>query len=324
MRLPHAPGAPFLEVRHAARDERLARRLAAVARGFDPRIFESLPTGGADTLRLLLAADEGSFRRASGGRFPDWGLAVAFPASREIVMRSPRIVSGDTQDPGRVLVHELVHVYLALALGPAEHAAPRWLHEGLASLLAGEWGWSERVDMAVVLLSGRLLPLERLERSFPVDTKPAELAYLESLTAAAYLRDVWGERGLTLLLRNLRRHARFDTAVRATYGITYAEFEERWRQSIGRRFGWAAAAASSWTLWAPAAVLLALLAVMRRTRYRARLRALQRAEATAAEGQEWEGAAMGVDDPTPREADAQEDAVTSEDDADRQEAPRDR
>ncbi len=287
VRLPLGPGAPVLRIASAERDAELARRLGAVAAAFDPRVFPRDGDGGApstpDTIRLLIAPDEGTFRLESGGRFPDWGLAVAFPRAARIVMRPPRLVGGDVQDPGQVLVHELVHVYLGLYLGPREPAAPRWFHEGLASLLAGEWGWSERLDLAVALLARHPLPLERLEEGFPGGPEAAGLAYLESLTAVAGLRDLSGEEGLSVLLSNLRRLGDFDAALRRTYGLTYGEFSQRWQESLAARYGWAAAAASSWTWWTPAAVGLVLLVIWRRWRYRASLAEMRRREALQGE-----------------------------------------
>jgi hypothetical protein len=282
-------------IQSSQRDSEFARRLGEVAASFDPRVFRdatrSAPSA-PDTIRLLIAPDEETFRRASGGRFPDWGLAVAFPRQASIVMRPPRLVGGDVQDPGQVLVHELVHVYLGLYLGPHEPAAPRWLHEGLASLLAGEWGWSERLDLALAFLARRPIPLDRLEEGFPGPRQAADLAYLESLTAVASLRDLSGEEGLSVLLSNLRRLGDFDAAMRRTYGLTYGEFEERWSRSLAARYGWAAAAASSWTWWTPAAVALILLVVWRRIRYRAGLAEMRRREAlpgddTADEPEGW-------------------------------------
>jgi len=268
-----------LAVQHAPRDSAFARRLGEIAAAFDPRVFpDELRAGVPDTVRLLVADDEETFRHATGGRQPDWGLAVALPREGAIVMRPPRLAGGGTQDPGQVLVHELVHVYLGLYLGPREPAAPRWFHEGLASLLAGEWGWSERVDLAVALLAGRPIPLERLEEGFPAGRETASLAYLESLTAAASLRDLSGEEGLRVLLSNLRRLGDFDAAMRRTYGLTYGEFEQRWATTLASRYGWAAAAASSWTWWMPAALLLIAVVVWRRLAYRARLREMERRE----------------------------------------------
>jgi hypothetical protein len=235
-------------------------------------------------VRLLVAPDEAAFRRAVGNRFPDWGLAVAIPREAAIVMRPPRLTGGGAQDPGQVLVHELVHVYLGLYLGPREPSAPRWLHEGLASLLAGEWGWGERVDLAVALLARRPIPLERLDRGFPAGSETAGLAYLESLTAAAALRDLSGTEGLAVLLANLRRLGDFDAALRRTYGLTYGEFAERWQRSLAARYGWAVAAASAWTWWAPAALALVVLFVWRRFVYRARLAELRRREALGGDG----------------------------------------
>jgi hypothetical protein len=293
--LPFGPGFPLLEVHHAERDSGIARRLATVAADFRSPVFP--PSAGScvealegahaspvpcDTLRLLIAPEEAVFRRFSGGQLPDWGLAVAFPRAGRIVMRSPRLVAG-AQDARQVLIHELVHLYLARSLGRAEPEAPRWFHEGLASLLAGEWGLRERFDLALALLAGRPIPLEQLEEGFPGGREAASLAYLESLAAAAYLRDLSGDEGLALLLGNLRRLEDFDAALRRTYGITYGEFERRWRESLLRRYGWATAAASSWTYWTPLAVAVIFIMFWRRIRYRRRLAELEREERRAEE-----------------------------------------
>jgi hypothetical protein len=282
VRLVRGPGAPVLRIVSADRDAPLARRLGELAAAFDPRVFprDSIRAGAAtpDTIRLLIAPDEETFRLESGGRFPDWGLAVAFPQDARIVMRPPRLAGGDVQDPGLVLTHELVHVYLGLYLGSRESAAPRWFHEGLASLLAGEWGWGERVDLAVALLARHPIPLEALERGFPAGREAAGLAYLESLTAVAAMRELSGEEGLAVFLRNLRALGDVDAAFRRTYGLTYGEFTERWQSALAARYGWAAAAASSWTWWTPAAVLAALLVVWRRYKYRTGLAEMRRRE----------------------------------------------
>ena len=309
MRLEHGPGRPVLLLRHAARDSALARELAHAAAAFDPGIFvepsgagdasagaiRAVPGGGApDTVRLLLAPDEPAFRAAVGRRLPDWGLAVAFPGSRTIVMRPPRLVPRGGSEPARVLAHELVHVYLGLFLGDAEPAAPRWLHEGLASLVTGEWGWTERFDLALALAAGRPAGLERLDHGFPVPAGAAGLAYLESLSAASHLRGLSGEEGLRVLLRNLRVTGDFDAALRRTYGLTYAELDARWREGLRRRYGWAALAASSWTWWTPAALALVLAALLRRARHHARL-ARMRAEDEPADAADDPAGGVGPD-----------------------------
>jgi hypothetical protein len=278
-------------IRHAARDSALAHVLAREAAAFDPGVFDDAPeprdaeadaealrrsaAGVPDTIRLLIAPDEAAFREAAGPRVPDWGLAVAFPAARAIVIRPPRLAPAGAAAPERVLVHELVHVYLALFLGPAERAAPRWLHEGLASVIAGEWGWTARFDLALALAAGAPVGLERLDQGFPREASAAGLAYLESLSAVAHVRALSGDDGLRVLLRNLRAAGDFDVALRRTYGLTYAELDARWREDLRRRYGWAGLAASSWTWWTPAAVVLVVAALLRRRRQRARLAGLR-------------------------------------------------
>jgi len=215
------------------------------------------------------------------GQAPDWGLAIAFPARGFIVMRSPRLVSGSAPDVRQVLFHELMHLYLGRALGDSSRAAPGWFHEGLASLYAGEWGWSERFSLALALVGRQPIGLRELEASFPAAKVAADLAYLESLVAVSHLRSLGGEEGLRLLIGRLRDGESFDRALRETYGMTYGQFEEGWKRFLVTRYGWAMVASSTWTYWTPAAALLFLLYLFRRLRYRERLGKMREAERRA-------------------------------------------
>ena len=55
-------------------------------------------------MRLVIAPDEDALRRVSRGRVPGWGVGLALPGARTIVVRA------DAPDPYEALRHELAHL----------------------------------------------------------------------------------------------------------------------------------------------------------------------------------------------------------------------
>jgi hypothetical protein len=248
-----APDGRAVVFHHVARDSGPAVALARIAAGHLPA-----PLAGAelapDSIDVVLAPGENSFRELTGGRVPDWGLAVAFPDLRRVVLRSPRLTGSEDVDPGIVLRHELNHVYLALGAGGSS-ATPRWFNEGFAALYAGEWRWVDPVRLAWGRVTGGLTPLSGLERSFPETPAPG-LAYVQSMAAVRNLQRRGGDRGVGLLLGRLREGSTFDAALRQTYGLTLSEFYGDWDEEMGHEFGWAVALTDERGLWIAAALLV--------------------------------------------------------------------
>ncbi len=81
------PAARPIVFHYAARDSTIATALAELAVAFVPRplVADGLPP---DTLHVVVAPTEGAFVELTGGRAPDWGLAVAFPKFGTSVPRS--------------------------------------------------------------------------------------------------------------------------------------------------------------------------------------------------------------------------------------------
>jgi len=248
-----APDGRAVVFHHVERDAGAALALGRIAAGHLPA-----PLAGAalppDSIEVVLAPGESAFRELTGGRVPDWGLAVAFPDLRRVVLRSPRLTGSEDVDPGVVLRHELNHVYLALGAGGSS-ATPRWFNEGFAALYADEWRWVDPVRLAWGRVTGGLTPLSGLERSFPETPAPG-LAYVQSMAAVRNLQRRGGDRGLGLLLGRLRDGSTFDSALRETYGLTLSEFYADWREEMGREFGWAVVLTDERGLWIAAAVLV--------------------------------------------------------------------
>lgn len=248
------PGGRPLVFRFAARDSAAAAALARAVGGFLPAPLAAagLPP---DTFHVVIAPSEAAFRELTGGRSPDWGLAVAFPALDRIVIRSPRLTGSSGADPATVLRHELGHLYLDAGAGGSGQV-PRWFNEGFAALYADEWRWVSPIRLAWGRVTGALTPLSRLDRSFPEGSPPAaERAYIQSMAAVRSLRERGGDAGIGLLLARMREGASFDAALRATYGLTLGQLYAGWEAELGREYGWAVALTDERGLW----VLLALL-----------------------------------------------------------------
>ncbi|MGH7563314.1 MAG: peptidase MA family metallohydrolase, partial [Gemmatimonadota bacterium] len=240
---------------HAPPDAGAARALGRIGADFLPAPLAGveLPPASID---VVLAPGETAFVELTGGRAPDWGLAVAFPDLRRVVLRSPRLTGSEDVDPAIVLRHELNHVYLALAAGGSE-ATPRWFNEGFAALYANEWRWVDPVRLAWGRVTGSLTPLSGLEETFPAQPAPG-LAYAQSMAAVRNLQRRGGDRGMGQLLTRLRGGATFDAALRHTYGITLGEFYAEWEEEMGREFGWAVVLTDERGLWIAAAVIVLL------------------------------------------------------------------
>lgn len=262
---------------HAPGDSAIARALAETAGRFVPApvAMMSLPP---DTFSVVVAPSEQAFAALTGGRVPDWGLAVAFPHLRRVVVRSPRLTGRAAVDPAVVLRHELGHLYLTAAVG-SESAMPRWFHEGFAALYADEWRWVAPAQLAWARVTRRLAPLEAITDSFPGRGEPST-AYVQSMAAVRDLRDRGGDVGVARLLGRIRQGESFDRAMRETYGLTLGQFYAAWQEELGG-YGWLLALTDQRGIWIALALLVALLWIVRRRSIRREISRRRAAEDAA-------------------------------------------
>jgi hypothetical protein len=273
-----APGGRPVVFWHDPRDAVVARALANTAASFVPPPVAVLPLS-PDTFEVVMASSEAAFAELTGGRVPDWGLAVAFPDLRRIVIRSPRVTGRVPVDPAVVLRHELGHLYLAAATGRDE-ALPRWFHEGFAALYAEEWRWVAPAQLAWARVTGRLTPLDSLDASFPGPGDPS-VAYVQSMAAVRDLRGRGGDEGIAQLLARIRAGATFDAAMRQTYGLTLAQYYAGWTEHLGDGYGWLVALTDERGLWIGIALLVAFLFLVRRRAIKRAIRRQREAEDAA-------------------------------------------
>ncbi len=250
----------------------LARALLADAVAHDT--FPGLPRPVRHVV-LVIAPDAAHFRAWGGPSAPDWGSALAFPATGRVLMQGRRAGS-DAGDPSAVFRHELAHVALHEAL---DDLPPRWFDEGYAGYAAGEWGRDEVLAANVALLTRGVPALDSLDALFEEGSAVAQDAYALSYRAVADLAALDPARGLAGLFSAWRTTGRFDAAVRAAYGMTATQFEAAWRARTRRRYGALAVGANVSLVTAVSLVLFAPFWLARRRRDQARLAAMRAADA---------------------------------------------
>lgn len=139
----------------------------------------------------------------------------------------------------KVVPHEVAHVMVARALGPALPSLPLWVNEGIAEYAAGQR--AARVDPLTLRALGRgeALPLRDLDHAFHAGNRHAPAAYTQAASVIHFLVAERGEEVMPALLRAVREHRQFEPALQQTTGWSLPELEARWRRSLASRWRWA-------------------------------------------------------------------------------------
>jgi hypothetical protein len=211
-------------------EQTLAQSLVSLAIANDT--FPGLPRPRQHVL-LAIAPDKRRFRDWVGPHAPEWGAAVAFPDSRRIVMQG-RSAGSDAGDPRSVLRHELAHLALHEYLG---ELAPRWFDEGYASFAARETGRDDALAANVALAIKGTPDFAQLDSEFAEGATTAQTAYALAYGAVEQLASLDTAHGLSRFFESWRKEGTMERAIRSTYGITMAEFEQRWQRQTRRRYG---------------------------------------------------------------------------------------
>jgi hypothetical protein len=267
-------GSGSLRVVFAPRQLSLAREVLAAARA--PIRFPGLGAVSVpESTTIVLASDAAAFRAATGGGAPEWAGGVAIPELRRIVLPTYPTAHAAEEDRGTILRHEVAHLVLNERL---PGIVPRWFDEGYAEVASGGWDVESAWQLRLAFVAGTTPPLDSLNLDWPGGEREARLAYLLSATAVDFLRRRGGERGMTLLFANWREHREFEPALRATYGITFGQFEDEWRRDVRTRYGWLALVSNMAVIWVIATALVLAAWIPRRRRNRRKLAGMEAEE----------------------------------------------
>ena len=143
-----------------------------------------------------------------------------------------RILSTGSKLDG-VIRHELVHELLDQYVAPHGNRMPRWFHEGLAQLLAGDTYLNAREDDLVWRVGAGSLPrFDQMEERFPTNTTQLRTAYAQSYSYVAWLSR---EYGMSLLLRVARytdNLTSFGLALVGQTGRDSLQLETAWKNYV--------------------------------------------------------------------------------------------
>jgi len=200
-------------------------------------------------LQLIVVPDGRQLDSLSTGRAPAWGVGIALPRARTILLRA------DRDDLYRTLRHELAHLALHQAV---KGRVPLWFDEGYASWAAGEWDRLGVLDLNLAVVRGSVPDLRSLDGALRGSATTADAAYALAVSAVTELARRNPAGSLTPLLQRLEAGEDFDAAVLATTGLTVSQFDTEWRRTVRRRYslatwllaggGWGVLAFSMWAL----------------------------------------------------------------------------
>jgi hypothetical protein len=144
---------------------------------------------------------------------------------------------------------------LALNQAVKSQPVPRWFNEGFAVFASGESSMPRLQTLWTATLAGTLVPLERLERSFPEDAMTASIAYAEAADVVRYLARKEDHHRFNGLIERMGQGQGFHAALLESYGLDPLALEYEWREDVGRRYTFWPVIFSTTVVWGGIVVL---------------------------------------------------------------------
>ena len=210
---------------------------------------------------FIVAATDKEFLQLAGGE-GEQSLAVAIGSKQQVVISMQAMQKSGADKIQQVLVHELAHVYLDVK---CRDFVPRWIHEGVAQMVAGEWPEAPGSgSMALSVYTGGIIPLRELVVGFPSEFSKRNQAYAESLSAVQFV--VQNDHGGSL--QHFLRAITGDNgrAYLRTFsdGVDLRALDNRWRESLKSPFSVLTIFLGSGFFWGFAALLVIVAYFVRR------------------------------------------------------------
>jgi hypothetical protein len=165
---------------------------------------------------------------------PPYASGVAYHGLHLVLLSMLAPHGADAVDLDEVFRHELVHVALEDAV-QGKHV-PVWFNEGLAISLSGELAMMRTKTLWNATLSGTLLPLSDLDRSFPRDNFEVSIAYAEAADFMGFLTRKADRLRFAAMIDRVREGQPFERAATEAYGSDLRRLEFEWRGDLERRF----------------------------------------------------------------------------------------
>jgi hypothetical protein len=223
--------------------EKKSLPISSLIKNADPAAFKVKELTGfapREKIDVFIAADKKEFKQfqPENSKVPDWAVGVAFPSQNRMILLKKK-----NTGLAPVFRHELNHILLGQTFRGKEKV-PRWLDEGLAMIVAGEWNLSNMATMTGAVLSGSVIPMEDLTTHFPYEESRARIAYAQSFYFISFLKGKFGDDS--------------NLAIRKTYYLDWWEVKDLWRQYLRLRFNWIPLITSTGFLWFVASIIFVI------------------------------------------------------------------
>jgi len=196
-------------------------------------------------ITIYAVRSDRDFHDLTQNRIPHWGVGVAYPQAKTIVLRRR---AGQSTALLQTARHEFSHILLHHAV-PKTTRIPVWFNEGLAVWVAREWRFQQSFKVAAAALSDGLIPLRDVDAVLGFGAGRAHLAYDQSYLAVLFIVTLGGESALPNLIDSLRDGVTFDVALYRITRTSPAAFETAFAAFVGNRFGLQALLTSEEAIW---------------------------------------------------------------------------
>lgn len=200
------------------------------------------------------------------GRAPEWAIGLSLVDRKTVLVRHGLGPDRQIVNIEQTFDHELAHV--AIDVARQGNHVPRWFNEGFASWHAGEWTLERSEMVARAAASSTLIPLKKLDRTFPDHHQSTSLAYAQSHHFVNRMAEDYGEDVFGKILSRIRRGETFSVAFTMVTGDDFEAAELDWRTGLAANSSAISNLADGTIMFFGAGVLFLLAWAKRRRRSR--------------------------------------------------------
>lgn len=210
-------------------DLKFGQEIINIARESEAAISEIIPKPGLGVIDIYVYNDLEVMRGALRPQSEEWVAGHANPKLGVILLALPESPEQRLLAEQRI-PHEMMHVLLYQDYPRGYDRLPRWLTEGLASLVERSSNPDYRILLEKAGRERELIPLSALCETFPNETPRSLLAYAESQAFVQYLYGKYGASGLQNLIRSYANGLDCENGALEGLGKSLRRLENEWQR----------------------------------------------------------------------------------------------
>ncbi|MEM1349297.1 MAG: peptidase MA family metallohydrolase, partial [Myxococcota bacterium] len=161
---------------------------------------------------------------------PAWAVGLSLTNKHTVLVRHGLGPNRQVVDIATTFDHELAHV--AVDVARRGQPVPRWFNEGFASWSAGEWSLERAELVSRSAAQGLLLPMQKIEETFPDHQHSTSLAYAQSHHFVQHMATTYGDDVFAEILGHIADGETFSVAFTYATGDDFEAVEYAWRTAL--------------------------------------------------------------------------------------------